>query len=810
MALVATLLVASVVHAGPMDGAHRLERVGPGATEASAILPMPGINRLLMFQRGGEVRLVTGGGLANDIVARVPATAGCGVTGVLAAIWDPGAVGQVAFVTYTNDVNFAFTVGRLDLASGAITEIYRQTVATPCVNLGGGMAFAPDGTLFVGVGDMSQPSRATSPSAMVGKILRMTRDGGLPSAPLATNPLSPGSYLFDMGVRDPVALASDPATGDTWFLDVGPGDEDELNRVAPLLNFGWGTSVQMGYQGIVGLEDPFHVWSPGIAPSDLAAYPGRTLCATCADTFLVSATSGRIESVRPDPADRRGSTGTVLFTRDATGPQSFQALAILSDEFPYLVDETGTIDRFVATGGNSREPSTFDSILPVHARKAGGGGGVEIAVERARGASDYGLFVGNVTTLARAGYSHQLQAATYFPADANVDDAFSRMVATEPQLGGAGASAYFLVSARRDCVESDLGRGTISNRPMPPSTGCTIDVLGRGTHDITNVDVSVILAAADSLVLPRDLAFHPDAPSELWVINLDSSVVILHDRGLPSERTTRHSGAGGEHFFSRPTALAFGPGTGFLATIHEEDDYTQGPPPAGTPIDFMGPTLWTADSSEFEAGHASHYDMLHNSPNGVGIAWESGNAYWVYDGYHRSLTRYDFADDHGPGGADHSDAIIRRYAEGQVGYAPDIGSHVQYDPARRLVYAADTAGNRIVVLDPATGTPGGSISPNYDGCSQTRVDGAAVSTLVDGAAFGLMAPSGLELRDDMLFVSDNATSMIYAFAMDGSLVDYLDTGFPAGSLMGMALDPADGSLYVVDVLTDRVIRIAAR
>jgi len=319
----------------------------------------------------------------------------------------------------------------------------------------------------------------------------------------------------------------------------------------------------------------------------------------------------------------------------------------------------------------------------------------------------------------------------------------------------------------------------------------------------------VILTNANSLVLPRDLAFHPDVPGELWVINLDSSVVILHDTGLPGQRTTRHSGAGGDHFFSMPTALAFGPGTRFLATIHEEDDYTQGPPPGGTPQDFMGPTLWISDSAEFEAGHASHYDMLHNSPNGVGIAWERGNAYWVFDGYHRSLTRYDFVADHGPGGSDHSDAIITRYAEGQVGYAPGIGSHVQFDPTRSLVYAADTAGNRIAVLDPATGTNGGNTSPNYDGCSQTRVNGATISTLVNGADYGLAAPSGLEMHDDMLFVSDNATSTIYAFTMDGSLVDYLDTGFPSGTLMGMAFNPADGSLYVVDTLTNRVIRIAA-
>ena len=59
----------------------------------------------------------------------------------------------------------------------------------------------------------------------------------------------------------------------------------------------------------------------------------------------------------------------------------------------------------------------------------------------------------------------------------------------------------------------------------------------------------------------------------------------------------------------------------------------------------MGPTLWTNDGSIYNGGHATHYDMLHDSPNGAGIAWESGTAYWIFDGWHQSLTRYNFRND---------------------------------------------------------------------------------------------------------------------------------------------------------------------
>jgi hypothetical protein len=54
---------------------------------------------------------------------------------------------------------------------------------------------------------------------------------------------------------------------------------------------------------------------------------------------------------------------------------------------------------------------------------------------------------------------------------------------------------------------------------------------------------------------------------------------------------------GGTHFMAEPAALAFG-APGWLATAQEQDQPTQ----PDTPVDFMGPTLWTADSGIFNAG----------------------------------------------------------------------------------------------------------------------------------------------------------------------------------------------------------------
>lgn len=331
-----------------------------------------------------------------------------------------------------------------------------------------------------------------------------------------------------------------------------------------------------------------------------------------------------------------------------------------------------------------------------------------------------------------------------------------------------------------------------------------VPILGNGTHSITAVQLDVIAAPSVGHVTPTDLAFHPHRPGELWVIDQgDNSVWIAANAGTPQQSAVwRLDAQSGSHFLARPSSLAFG-ANGNFATSQDEDRITQ----ATTPSDFMGPTLWSSDLQIFDAGHAGHLDMLHNSPAGKGVAWEQNNVYWIFDGHHASITRYDFASDHGPGGSDHSDGIVARFAEGQVQEDRVVPSHLDLHHATNRLFIADTGNNRIAVLDISSGTAGAAINPNYDGTQQYRMDGATITTLIDGAQAGLQKPCGLELHDGKLFVSDNQQSRFYAFDLNGTLLDYLDTGLPAGSLMGFDFD-AQGNLWFVDAAADRVLRIS--
>jgi sugar lactone lactonase YvrE len=326
-----------------------------------------------------------------------------------------------------------------------------------------------------------------------------------------------------------------------------------------------------------------------------------------------------------------------------------------------------------------------------------------------------------------------------------------------------------------------------------------IPLLGDGIHTADAVTLRVV--PIDEGVGPFDLAFHPDAPGQAWIVSpSDDGLVVVHDLGgTPSFE--RRDSEGAEHFMAKPGAIAFGD-SGFLATAQTADHVTQ----RGTPSNFMGPTLWISDPDEFDAGWASHYDMLHNSPKSAGIAWETDNVYWVFDGFHESLTRYDFHEDHGGGGEDHSDGEVGRYVEGEVAFVEGVPSHLVFDASSGLLYVADTGNSRIAALDTSTGEEGDSIVPNYDDSEQREIDGAVLSTVVENTVIVLDRPSGLELRDGVLYVSDNATSIVSAYSLDGALIDWVDLGLPEGSLTGMAFD-TDGHLWVADGVGDALIEI---
>jgi hypothetical protein len=337
--------------------------------------------------------------------------------------------------------------------------------------------------------------------------------------------------------------------------------------------------------------------------------------------------------------------------------------------------------------------------------------------------------------------------------------------------------------------------------------------LGSGDHGPDSVTFTQIAAPEDRLQDPRDLAFNPLRPDELWIVSHeDDSVVIVHDASTDGRSAEYRKDGYALHFMAEPSSIAFGsaettmglPGT--FATCGESRNTYNGQDPVGN--DFMGPVLWSSDPTVFAAqdpnGLGSHLDMLHCSPLCMGIAHEAGNAYWVFAGLTNSIYWYDFGVDDGIGNDDHSDGRARQLVAGEVLYVPDVPSSLVFDELSGLVYIADTGHGRITALDPTTGAMGARLPEPEPMAEHVAIDGAVMVDVVPPGELG--QPSGLELHDGLLYVSDAADGRILAFDLEGTLVNWLDTGLGAGALAGLAFGP-DGRIYLVDRVGQRVLRI---
>lgn len=315
---------------------------------------------------------------------------------------------------------------------------------------------------------------------------------------------------------------------------------------------------------------------------------------------------------------------------------------------------------------------------------------------------------------------------------------------------------------------------------------------------------TVVGTAADGLDVPRDLAFHPDRPDELWTVNrATDGTVIYTNPGTASQSAQAIVDIYAYHFMEEVSGISFGAANTF-GTCQESRNTYNG---QAAPNDFMGPALWSADLTVYgqpgDGDLGSHLDMLHQSPLCMGIAHDSGNAYWVFDGMDGHVVYYDFQADHGPGHDDHADGIVRRYPEVALTRLPDVLGDMALDPATGILYVADTGTGRVLWMDTNTGSKKGNLS----GANEPLAEYSEWTGVEHGVlANGLEEPAGVSLSaDGRLFVSDHANGTITVYdTTTRKPLGRLDT--PAEGIQGVEVGP-DGFVWYVDATRDELVRI---
>jgi glucose/arabinose dehydrogenase len=273
----------------------QVTEIASGFDRPWAIAFLPDRRMLVTEKPTGRLYIVTPEGKRSPPVAGLPKVDGRGQGGLLDVELGPDfASSRLVYWTYyePRKGGNGLAVARARLVDGAqprvegLQIIFRmQPTMDSTLHAGGRLVFAPDGTLFVTLGERSILAgrvQARDLGSHLGKIVRINPDGSVP----ADNPFvsRPGARpeIWSSGHRNILAAALDSKKR-LWVTEMGPRGGDELNRPEAGKDYGWptigygeeysGERIHESTQG-PGMEQPVYYWDPVISPSGMTVYSG--------------------------------------------------------------------------------------------------------------------------------------------------------------------------------------------------------------------------------------------------------------------------------------------------------------------------------------------------------------------------------------------------------------------------------------------------------------------------------------------------------------------------------------------------------
>ncbi len=217
--------------------------------------------RLFVVEQDGKIRVATTGGSVApepflDLSSKVKTGGEMGLLGL--AFHPKLAENPYFYVDYVdknqNTIVARYTIKNMSEESwgaDSSSEKVLLKIKQPYANHnGGGLAFGPDGYLYIGMGDGGShgdpQNRAQNRNELLGKLLRIDVDGGDPYSSPKDNMFASGggrAEIWAMGLRNPWRFSFDRKTGDLYIADVGQGDWEEINFKSAAskadLNYGW-------------------------------------------------------------------------------------------------------------------------------------------------------------------------------------------------------------------------------------------------------------------------------------------------------------------------------------------------------------------------------------------------------------------------------------------------------------------------------------------------------------------------------------------------------------------------------------------
>lgn len=295
LGLLACLIATPMVDAKTLDvktetGAIQVKTIAEGLQNVWGMAFLPD-GRMLVTERAGRMRIVGADGKVGAPLAGLPDIYAQGQGGLLDVILAPDfAASKRIYFSYSEPgtggnstaVSYAALAG--DKLENVTRVFSQQPKIDSSAHFGSRLVWAPDGTLFITLGDRySQKDKAQTLDNHQGKVVRINADGTVPADNPYVKTAGALPEIWSYGHRNVQGAAINPLTQKLWTGEHGPQGGDELNIDEATKNYGWpvityGENYGGGKIGEgthkAGMEQPVYKWVPSIATAGFIFYTG--------------------------------------------------------------------------------------------------------------------------------------------------------------------------------------------------------------------------------------------------------------------------------------------------------------------------------------------------------------------------------------------------------------------------------------------------------------------------------------------------------------------------------------------------------
>ena len=246
--------------------------------------------RLFVTQQTGHVRVVKNGQHLGAPFTAI-STDSSGERGVLGLAFDPQfSTNRHVYIYYTTSttpkhnrvsrftaaLNADGTIADTAIPGSEQVIVELDSLPTATNHNGGALHFGPDGKLYIATGDATTRANSQSLATRHGKILRINKDGSIPSDnPFFNTATGANRAIWAMGLRNPFTFSFKPGASRMFINDVGQTAFEEINDGAAGRNFGWpDTEGFFNQSQFPSYTNPIHAYARGTGAGQGLAITG--------------------------------------------------------------------------------------------------------------------------------------------------------------------------------------------------------------------------------------------------------------------------------------------------------------------------------------------------------------------------------------------------------------------------------------------------------------------------------------------------------------------------------------------------------